>query len=260
MTGTGDHLNIRRPMQWTNGSHAGFSSTTPWQNIGSNFSANNVSTMDENPNSILRHYKKLISIRNAHEALRRGQTLLLENTSDEVFSFARIHEDDAILVISNTGTAEMNPSLTLSLSALPPGQYYLTELLENEAFGQITINADGGFSGLQISGQSLSARESWIILVSVENPISSMLETKPSGRLRLTPNPAQDYFQIERTDGAFDLSFIRVFSADGRLIYQNVISSDELQINTASWHAGVYLVHLSDGKETFVERLILQKE
>ena len=89
MTGTGDHLNIRRPMQWTDGSNAGFSATTPWQSIGSNYLLNNVQDMDANPASILRHYKKLISIRNEQEALRRGQTLLLDNNNAKVFSFAR---------------------------------------------------------------------------------------------------------------------------------------------------------------------------
>lgn len=260
MTGTGDHLNIRRPMQWTNGSHAGFSSGTPWQSIGSNYASNNVSTMDQNPGSILSHYKKLIRIRNEQEALRRGQTILLENNNDQVFSFARIHQDDAVFVVANTGTAAINPSLSLSQSALPPGEYFLTELLGQQAFGKVTINAGGGFSDLQISGQTLSGRGNWIILVSVENPITSTVETQLSGRMRLTPNPAQDYFTIERTDGVFENRHIRVFSADGRFICRHLMSSDKLQITTADWHAGVYLIHISDGKETFVERLILQTE
>ena len=259
LAGTGDHLNIRRPMHWTDGSHAGFSNVTPWQSPGGNFLTNNVKDMDENPNSILRHYKKLIGIRNEQPALRRGQTLLLTHNSDKVFSFARIHEAEAILVVSNTGTAAENPTLSLSRSALPPGEYFITELLGNQPFGQITINAQGGFSNLQISGQHLASRGSWILLLSTDNPVSGTLETASAGTIRLTPNPARDHFQIERTAGGADQAQIRVFAADGRLVHQQLMSSDQMQIKTAHWQAGVYFVHLSDGKAPVVERLMLHK-
>ncbi len=259
MTGTGDHLNIRRPMQWTDGTNAGFSSHSPWQSIGSNYLSNNVRDMDQDPNSILRHYKKLIRIRNEQDALRRGQTLLLENTDDNVLSFARIHQDEGVLVVSNTGTAIESPELSLLQSALPPGEYFITELLGNQAFGQITINAEGGFSNLQIPGQTLGGRGTWILLLSVENPISGIHETESSGKMHLSPNPAQDYFKIERTDGITENVRILVFSADGRLVNQQWMSSDKLEITTVNWQSGIYFVHLSDGKEHFVERLILHK-
>lgn len=259
LDGTGDHLNIRRPMHWTDGSHAGFSSVTPWQTIGGNFLTNNVKDMDGDPNSILRHYKKLIRIRNEQIALRRGQTLLLGNNSDKIFSFARTHQDEAVLVVSNTGTAALNPALSCAFSALPPGEYFVTELLGNQAFGKITINAQGGFSNLQISGQNLAGRGTWILLLSVNNPLSSTFETESSGKIRLSPNPAQDYFQIERTDGVSENAQIQVFSADGRLVYLAQMTSDKMQIKTANWQQGVYFVQLSDGEENWVERLILKK-
>jgi hypothetical protein len=259
MIGTGSDENKRRPMQWTDGSHAGFSTGTPWQNIGSNYLTNNVSDMDANPASILRHYKKLIRIRNEQEALRRGQTLLLDDNSTAVFSFARIHQDEAVLVVANTGTATVNPSLSLSLSALPPGDYFITELLSNQAFGQITINTQGGFSNLQISGQNLGSRGTWILLLSAENPITGTVETETPGKIRLTPNPAQDQFQIERSAGFSENVQIRVFSADGRIVFEQAMLSDKMQVKTAGWQSGVYFVHMSDGKAQWVERLVLKK-
>jgi len=259
LAGTGDHLNIRRPMHWTDGSHAGFSSVTPWQTIGGNFLTNNVKDMDGDPNSILRHYKKLIRIRNEQIALRRGQTLLLGNNSDKVFSFARTYQDEAILVVSNTGTAALNPALSCSFSSLPPGEYFVTELLGNQAFGKITIHAQGGFSNLQISGQNLAGRGTWILLLSVNNPLSSTFETESPDKIRLSPNPAQDYFQIERTDGIFENTQIRVYSADGQLVYRDLMTSDKMQIKTAHWQQGVYFVQISDGGENVVERLVLKK-
>jgi hypothetical protein len=246
-------------MQWTNGTHAGFSVHSPWQAVGNNYPANNVEIMDENPNSILRHYKKLISIRNEHEALRRGQALLLENKSDKIFSLARVYQDKAVLVVSNTGTAIVNPTISLLQSALPPGEYFVTELLGNQPFGKITINDQGGFSDIQISGHTLVGRGSWILLISAENPITSIDETQPKSKIHLTPNPAKDYFQIERADGNIESMQIQVFSADGKLVYKNLMSSDKLQIETSGWQSGIYFVHLSYGSEYVVKLLVLEK-
>jgi hypothetical protein len=176
-----------------------------------------------------------------------------------VFSFARIHQDEAVLVVANTGTATVNPSLSLSLSALPPGDYFITELLSNQAFGQITINTQGGFSNLQISGQNLGSRGTWILLLSAENPITGTVETETPGKIRLTPNPAQDQFQIERSAGFSENVQIRVFSADGRIVFEQAMLSDKMQVKTAGWQSGVYFVHMSDGKAQWVERLVLKK-
>lgn len=257
LTGTGDHLNIRRPMHWTDGNHAGFSSVTPWQGLGGNYLTNNVQDMDGDPNSMLRHYKRLIHLRNEQVALRRGQTQLLEHNDAKVFGFARIHSNEGILVVSNTGATALNPALSLSLSALPPGEYFITELLQNQAFGKITINAEGGFSNLQITGQSLAGRGAWMLLLSTNNPISNTLNPDDSGKIRLTPNPAQGYFQVERTAGFTENAQLRVYAADGRLVFQQWMTTDQMQINTANWRAGVYFVQISDGRETVLERLIL---
>ena len=42
MIGSGDHLNIRSPMQWTDGTNAGFTTGTPWQPINGNYPQYNV--------------------------------------------------------------------------------------------------------------------------------------------------------------------------------------------------------------------------
>ena len=44
MIGTGDHQNIRRPMQWSNSVNAGFSNSVPWRSVANNYLTNNVET------------------------------------------------------------------------------------------------------------------------------------------------------------------------------------------------------------------------
>ena len=109
MMGTGDHLNIRRPMQWTDAVNAGFSTTTPWQSPGANFQMNNVEEMGTDSNSLLNHYRKLIQIRNKQESLRRGHTLIVQDNESDVFSFVRFMDEQAIISVANTGTVTVNP-------------------------------------------------------------------------------------------------------------------------------------------------------
>lgn len=96
MTGTGAHENIRKPMQWSSETYAGFSGVSPWNSVSGNYIDANVKTMDSDPSSILNHYKKLIRIRNEQPALRRGNFLQIESGSPEVLSFARMYENEAV--------------------------------------------------------------------------------------------------------------------------------------------------------------------
>ena len=135
MTGTGADENKRRPMQWTAGTNSGFSNVTPWYSVGENYQTNNVATMEANPGSLLQHYKKLIHIRNAQAALRRGYLLQLENNNENVLSFIRIFENEAIIVLSNLGTQSTNEPVSLLTSSLPAGNYDVTELISGHDNG-----------------------------------------------------------------------------------------------------------------------------
>ena len=79
MIGSGADENKRKPMQWTAGTNAGFSTQTPWQTLGTNYITNNVQTLSANKNSIWNYYQKLIQARNENEALRKGYVLILDN-------------------------------------------------------------------------------------------------------------------------------------------------------------------------------------
>ena len=97
------------------------------------------------------------------------------------------------------------------------------------------------------------------MFLSAENPITSTVETEIPGTIRLTPNPAADGFQIDRSEGFSENAQVRVFSADGRMVFEQAMSSDKMLIKTAGWKDGVYFVHMSDGKAQWVERLVLKK-
>lgn len=199
MTGTGPDENKRRPMQWTSGPHAGFSTVTPWISPGENYQTNNVAIMENDPESLLQHYKKLIHIRNEQTALQRGYLLPLNNNNGNVLSYVRIIESEAVIVLSNFGTQSSNAPVSLATSSLQAGNYDVTELMTGEAMGTVTINSSGGFSNWQSPGSFLSFRETWLLRLSakpIEVELKLLLEGAFNGLDLNTGLSASSWFPL----------------------------------------------------------------
>lgn len=256
MIGTGDHLNIRRPMPWTGGTYAGFSTVNPWNALGSNYQSNNVEDMAANPNSLLNHYRRLIQIRNEQEALRKGMTLFVENTS-EVASFARVYENEAVLVVVNSKIQAAQPVLSMLRSSLPAGIYFVTELMSDQSFGTIVINADGGFSDWQYAGSNLGGQNTWVLLLSTDNPLPSKEWAVGAPLFQLAPNPAQGNFQIMVESDFYDRAQMRIFSSTGQVVYESKMSQSKQAISTENWRPGLYFVQLIAEKGTQVLPIVL---
>ncbi len=259
MTGTGDDINKRRPMQWSAGSHTGFSTVNPWTSPGSNYVTNNVETMDADPNSLLQHYRRLIRIRNEHESLRRGQTLMVDDNESDAFSFARVLDQEAIVVVANTGTQALDPVLSLDISSLQPGEYFVTELLSHQPMGKIMISTTGGFAGWHFDSASLSGRTAWILLLSVDNPITSTFEPGTIDSILLTPNPASESFQISVNPNVGINAQVQIFNSTGQLFFSGKMDGNRLTITSTAWPAGMYFVQLIDEKAISIQRVIVTK-
>jgi hypothetical protein len=245
MTGTGDHLNIRRPMQWSDHANAGFSNVAPWQSPGGNYLTHNVEDMNADPNSLLQQYRKLIGIRNEQDALRRGQTQLVEDDAEALFSFARVQSDQAVVVVANTGTSPVDPVLWLEFSSLAPGEYFVTELQSIQSLGKITINADGGFSG------------AWIVLLSEQNPITAISEPADSDPLKVFPNPANGSFYIKLNEHQTGPVEIQIQNAVGQVVFQKWMYEPSMEVGTRGWTAGLYYVQMSGANGLSSEKLLI---
>ena len=165
MVGTGSHENIRRPMQWSSSTNSGFTNSIPWKSIGNNYLTNNVEIMSNNDQSLMNHYKKLIKIRNEQSALRRGNILILENESEELLSFIRTFRNKAVLFNCNLSLNLLNPTISLSKSSIPKGNYYLYDLYNNNDLGTLAINSEGGFENYDLFPNGLGPLKSSIILL-----------------------------------------------------------------------------------------------
>ena len=257
MIGTGDHLNIRRPMQWSDATYTGFSTTLPWNSVGSNYTTNNVAVMESNANSLLNHYKKLIHIRNKQSALRKGNYLNITSSESDVLSFARIHENNAVIVVSNLETQTVNTALTLSASNLSSGVYYVTDLYNNQEMGTISLNGNGGFDEWESATTGLDPRTTRIMLLSVDNPVSTLNLNQAEFSFLLYPNPTHQAINIQSEGESLQNGIVTIISANGLPVYKGTMDDESLIIHTSNWVQGVYFVQILDNGKIGIKRLVI---
>lgn len=150
MTGTKPDEDIRRPMQWaSNGPQVGFTEGTPWRPAADDFPVVSVERQDDDPDSLLNHYRALIQLRNQHEALRVGDWTLVEDDSGRLYTFLRYTENEVILVIINFNRNPVEAEdYSLEIASGPlSGPVTAVSLYGGEVLTSPEVNSDGGFSG-----------------------------------------------------------------------------------------------------------------
>ncbi len=149
MTGTKPDEDIRRPFHWaSNSPKVGFTEGTPWRPAADDFPVISVERQDDDPDSLLNHYRALIHLRNQHEALRVGDWTLVEANSGRLYTFLRHTENEIILVIINFNRNPVQGddySLDLASGPLDSGLTAVS-LYGNNVTSPPQINNDGGFS------------------------------------------------------------------------------------------------------------------
>lgn len=98
----------RSPCQWSDATHAGFSTCAPWMPVNANYLQVNARAMQADPNSIFHAYQKLIALRNQSPALQSGDYLFFE-CIDDCLWFARRFKDETVTVAINFGATVSNP-------------------------------------------------------------------------------------------------------------------------------------------------------
>lgn len=93
--------NGRTPMQWDDSENAGFTTGTPWKKVNENYIGINVQAQDEDPNSILNHFRKMTEVRKDNPVLVYGNYELLEKDHPTIYAFTRTLDDEKMLVMLN---------------------------------------------------------------------------------------------------------------------------------------------------------------
>jgi glycosidase len=146
MTGSKPDELIRTPMQWSPEPHAGFTSGIPWQPVNEGHQALNVELQSSDPDSLLNHYRALISVRQENPALAGGDYVQVQSEDSRVYAFLRISEGERLLVVVNMRpNPVMDYALTLRKSPLPTGGYEAVDLLTGMEADPLTVDVDGTF-------------------------------------------------------------------------------------------------------------------
>ena len=117
----GDRNGVRTPMQWSADRNAGFSRANPQSlflpvitDPAYHYLSTNVENQENNPSSLLRWFKRLISIRKDYPLFGRGTLEVVPCTNHRVFAFLRHHQDRTLLVVANLSRASRHFHLDLS--------------------------------------------------------------------------------------------------------------------------------------------------
>ena len=107
--------NARTPVQWSDSDNAGFTTGTPWLKVNSNYKDINVQNQENDPDSVVNYYRKLVATRKSpeyKEVFTYGVFEPAYEDTEYVMAYYRVSDNQRILVAANFGkdakTIELN--------------------------------------------------------------------------------------------------------------------------------------------------------
>ena len=98
--------NARTPVQWSVSDNAGFTTGTPWLKVNSNYKDINVQNQENDPDSVLNYYRKLVATRKSpeyKEVFTYGVFEPAYEDTEYVMAYYRVSDNQCILVAANFG-------------------------------------------------------------------------------------------------------------------------------------------------------------
>ena len=108
--------NGRTPFQWNNSNNAGFTIGEPWLKVNPNYKTINVSVQEQDPDSVLNYFKKMVRLRKQNLSLVYGKYTLLDPDNPDVYSYLREYQDERIVVLLNFSAKRAKAELSFPMS------------------------------------------------------------------------------------------------------------------------------------------------
>lgn len=93
--------NARTPMPWNDSENGGFTTGTPWIMLNPDYPQINVEAAENDPDSVLHFYRKLIALRKDNLIMPYGQVIPVWPEDEEVFAYEKRFEDEHWFVAGN---------------------------------------------------------------------------------------------------------------------------------------------------------------
>ena len=91
--------NARTPMQWSAAPNAGFTTGTPWIGVNPNYETINAEAQENDPDSVLCFYRRLIALRRKLPIITEGDYALLLADHPQIFAYQRSWQGQRLYVI-----------------------------------------------------------------------------------------------------------------------------------------------------------------
>ncbi|MDR9416270.1 MAG: alpha-amylase family glycosyl hydrolase [Gracilimonas sp.] len=274
MLGQKPDPDIRLPMQWSDEANAGFSENQPWRSINSNYTDFNVEVMEENENSLLNHYKKLIHIRNEYSDLSIGEYEAGISSEESLFTFIRQNQyagSPIMIAVNLSADSIKNASSVFSKSYFEYGPsnagYYETDVL----IGDYKSEEEFRFSFAKNESQqlvqniNLAPYSTKIILVQPVLTSKEFDKTINSFQLHQNyPNPFNPTTTISFYLPSAQTVKLNIFDITGRLVATLVegkmnAGNHSHSFDAFSLSSGVYFYQLETNSFTSVKKMTLIK-
>ena len=93
--------NGRTPMQWDATKNAGFSNETPWLPVHKNHTTVNVATQENDQNSVLNHFRKMVALRKDNLLLVYGNYEIIQEEHPTIYAYSRTLDDEQMKILLN---------------------------------------------------------------------------------------------------------------------------------------------------------------
>ena len=155
---------LRTLMQWSGGTNTGFTTGTPWQPANESYTEINVALQEDDPSSLLNHYRFLVNLRNQHPALRTGAYLPFTSSCRLIYPVLRVDDEEAFMLIANLDRrVQEGCILTIEESPLA-GEYHLETIFGIGEFEPIVFDENGAVAQYRIQ-KDLDPYESLILML-----------------------------------------------------------------------------------------------
>lgn len=253
MSGNGPDENKRRPMQWDSSPNAGFSSTTPWHPINTNYEFYNVADMQADPNSLWNWYRQLIHARNASPALQTGATALLEPEQSSTLAYTRYNEEEQLIILHNYGTISQTiENLEDPEQVLNSGNYTLRNMLTNEAIGTIEVSENNEISlptSIPLAGKSS-------LLLSLDQ-LDAVSTLDSDIDIHLYPNPSKGLVVLDLPESIFPAT-ISICDINGKVVWEKILQfSDQNELDLNGLPANIYALSVKSASIHFRQLLVI---
>ena len=98
--------NGRTPMQWDTSNNAGFSSEIPWLPVHENHTTVNVANQQNDQNSVLNHFKKMVTFRKDNLLLVYGNYKIIQEEHQTIYAYSRTLDDEQMTILLNFSESE----------------------------------------------------------------------------------------------------------------------------------------------------------